>query len=71
MANQTRLRAGDKIQITKKVALDKGNKFILDVGEVLTVESVLPTGAARVSKQYSTGELKKAMVSKAYYKRMT
>jgi hypothetical protein len=60
-------RVGDKVKIKKQISIDKGNKYVLSVGETFTAEGVTPTGAIRITKQFSTGELKKAMVSKEYY----
>jgi hypothetical protein len=65
-----KLKPGAKIRIKKQVFIEKGSNFSLDTGEVFTVESVTVTGAARVTKTYSTGVTKKAVVSKSYYERV-
>lgn len=68
-ANQgtPKTKPGDRVKIKKQVSIDKDNQYVLSVGEVFTAESVSPTGAIRVTKKFSTGETKKAMVSKEYY----
>lgn len=63
-------RPGDTIQLKGNVFIDKTNNYILSEGERFKVEAITPTGAVRVTKTFSTGETKKAMVSKAYYEKV-
>lgn len=65
-----KIRPGNKITISKQVSIDKANNYVLSVGEQFVVESVSPTGAVRITKTFSTGEIRKAMVSKAFYSRI-
>jgi hypothetical protein len=67
VSKPAKIRAGNKIKISKQVSIDKGNKYILAVGETFTAEAVSPMGAVRITKTYPTGEVKKAVVSKAFY----
>jgi len=65
-----KLKPGSKIRIKKQVFIEKGSNFSLDAGEVLTAEAVSVTGAVKVSKTYSTGVTKKAVVSKGFYEKV-
>lgn len=64
-----KLRPGGRIRISKQVSIDKENNYVLSVGEEFTAESVSPTGAVRITKTFSTGEVRKAVVSKSFYNR--
>jgi hypothetical protein len=65
-----KLKVGGKIRIKKQVFIEKGSNFSLDVGEIFTVEALTVTGSVRVTKKYSTGVSKKAVVSKSFYEKV-
>ena len=68
MAEKRKIRPGDQIQVSKTVSIDSSNRYLLEAGEVYSIEAVTPTGTVRVTKTFSTGEKKRAMISKTYYK---
>lgn len=64
-----KVKQGDKVKITKNVAVDPEGKFLLEVGEVFTANSVSPTGVITSEKQFSNGVLKRFALSKGYYQK--
>ena len=65
-----KLKPGNKIRIKKQVFIEKDSNFSLDAGEVFPIESVTVTGSVRVTKTFSTGVTKRAVVSKNFYERV-